>query len=182
MANYRLTDKSALNENPASDDKLYIVDTSDTSSSSAGTSKQIDNKFFITTIKTSLSNANIQALNDDGSPLGSHTLVEAQGSGFAIIPLQVSVFATYSASADTSNSNLYIGYTPTTTSNYWCFFSRIMNNVTTNNTYVQSTPITPTGGVNTATIDNVKLVVWANNNFNGGWSADIYTTFTVIKL
>tara|TARA_R100000664_G_C2759412_1_gene149156 strand:- start:135 stop:683 length:549 start_codon:yes stop_codon:yes gene_type:complete len=182
MANYRLTDKSALNENPASDDKLMLVDTSDTSSSSAGTSKQIDNKFLITTIKTSLSNANIQALDDDGAGGSSFELVPPQGSGFAIVPLQVSVFTNYSASAESSNSNLYVGFNPVGTAWYWCFFSRIMNGLTTSNTYIQSTPISSASGVNPATIDNVKLSVWANNNFNGGWSADIYTTFTVIKL
>ena len=178
----KITDLAALGTNAASNDVLTIVDVSDTSGTSAGTSKKVLTQNLIATSSTALSNANIQALDDDGSAGSSFTLVEAPGSGFAVIPLQVSVFATYATSADTSNSNLYIGYTPTTTSNYWCFFSRIMNNVTTNSTYVQSTPITATGGVNTATIDNAKLVVWANNNFNGGWSATIYTTYQIIKL
>lgn len=57
-----------------------------------------------------------------------------------------------------------------------------MNNVTTNSTYVQSTPTSASGGVSTTSIDNAKLSVWANNNFNGGWSATIYTTYQIIKL
>tara|TARA_R100001086_G_scaffold126681_4_gene65538 strand:+ start:2170 stop:2718 length:549 start_codon:yes stop_codon:yes gene_type:complete len=182
MAGQKLTDKTLLNEQPNPSDLLMVVDVNDTTGSSAGTSKKVLTQNLIATSSTALSNANIQALDDDGSAGSSFTLVEAPGSGFAIIPLQVAVFATYATSADTSNSNLYIGYTPNTTSNYWCFFNRIMNNVTTNSTYVQSTPTSASGGVSTTSIDNAKLSVWANNNFNGGWSATIYTTYQIIKL
>ena len=51
MAGQRLTDKTALAENTANDDKLMVVDTSDTTGSSAGTSKKIDSKYIIQTDK-----------------------------------------------------------------------------------------------------------------------------------
>ena len=47
MAGQRLTDKSAITDNLATDDKLMVIDTSDTTGSAAGTSKKIDNKFII---------------------------------------------------------------------------------------------------------------------------------------
>lgn len=41
MANQKVTDLAALGATPASDDVLYIVDTSDTSGGAAGTSKKV---------------------------------------------------------------------------------------------------------------------------------------------
>ena len=41
MANQKVTDLTALGATPASDDVLYIVDTSDTSGGAAGTSKKV---------------------------------------------------------------------------------------------------------------------------------------------
>jgi len=182
MANYRLTDKSALNENPASDDKLMLVDTSDTSSSSAGTSKQIDNKFLIQTDKLVLSNANIQALDNTGSAGAFQVLVDTSGSGFSIIPLSIAIFVTYASSTESSNSNLYVGFDPTSTSSYWTYFNRFMNGVPVDVPFIQATPTSSTAGVGGTTTDNTRLHLYASNNFNGGWSATVYTTYTVIKL
>ena len=182
MAGQKLTDKTLLNEQPNPSDLLMVVDVSDTTGSSAGTSKKLLTQNIITTKATTLSNANIQALDDDGAGGSSFELVPAPGSGFAIVPLQVSVFTTYASSAESSMSSMYVGYNTIGTNWYWCFFSRIMNGLTTSNTYQMSTPVSSGSGVNNASIDNVKLSVWANNNFNGGWSATIYTTYQIIKL
>ena len=63
MANQRLTDKTALEEQTGSGDLYMIVDVSDTSSSAQGTSKKLDSKFVIQTDKFSLSNAEVLALD-----------------------------------------------------------------------------------------------------------------------
>ena len=49
MAGQKLTDKTALGQQTSSGDVFHIVDVSDTTGSSAGTSKKIDAKFVIQT-------------------------------------------------------------------------------------------------------------------------------------
>jgi hypothetical protein len=90
MAGQRLTDKSALNNHTGTGDLYMVVDVSDTTGSSAGTSKKIDSKFVIQTDKISVSAAATQSLKV--TPV---TLVSAQGSGYAVIPLCFTLFNTY---------------------------------------------------------------------------------------
>lgn len=77
MAGQKLTDKTLLNEQPNPSDLLMVVDVNDTTGSSAGTSKKVLTQNLIATSSTALSNANIQALDDDGAGGSSFTLVEA---------------------------------------------------------------------------------------------------------
>ena len=63
MAGQRLTDKTAHEEQAGSGDLLMLVDVSDTTGSSAGTSKKTDFKYVIQTDKFSLSNADVLALD-----------------------------------------------------------------------------------------------------------------------
>ena len=49
MANQRLTDKSALANNTGTGDLFMVVDVSDTTGSSAGTSKKVDSQYIIQT-------------------------------------------------------------------------------------------------------------------------------------
>lgn len=81
MAGQKLTDKTLLNEQPNPSDLLMVVDVNDTTGSSAGTSKKVLTQNLIATSSTALSNANIQALDDDGAGGSSFTLVEAQVQG-----------------------------------------------------------------------------------------------------
>ena len=66
MAGQRLTDKTALADNLASDDLLMCVDVSDTTGSAEGTSLKIQNKFVIQTDKVSISSAEFQAMDSTG--------------------------------------------------------------------------------------------------------------------
>ena len=84
MAGQRLTDKTALGRNTASDDKLMVVDTSDTTGSSVGTSKKVDAKYIIQTDKVDLSNSEYIALNTT-----EKVLVAAPGANNMIIPLLI---------------------------------------------------------------------------------------------
>ena len=100
MAGQRLTDKSALSANLAADDKLMIVDTSDTTGSASGTSKKIDNKFIIQTDKVSFNNTEFSKLKTT-----PQTLIAAPGSGFAINPISAVIKYNYSTSANTIDAN-----------------------------------------------------------------------------
>ena len=51
MAGQKLTDKTALTEQTGSGDLFMVVDVSDTTGSSAGTSKKFDSKFLLQTDK-----------------------------------------------------------------------------------------------------------------------------------
>ena len=83
MANQRLTDKSALEQQTGSGDLFMVVDVSDTTGSSAGTSKKIDSKFIIQTDKFSLTNAEVIQLSHGASP---NTLVGRKDDDILMAP------------------------------------------------------------------------------------------------
>jgi hypothetical protein len=175
MANQRLTDKTALEEQTGSGDLYMVVDVSDTTGSSAGTSKKIDSKYIIQTDKFSLSNAEVQALNS--SP---KTLVGAL-SGYMVTVYNVTVITTYASSTETSNSNLYFGYDTSQTSQYWQYSSRFMGSQTDSNTYTYGAD-QPTHGVKSSSIINSAFSMWSSVAFNGGWSCDVYVTYAYTKI
>ena len=182
MANQKLTDKTALGENTANDDVFMVVDTSDTTGSTVGTSKKVKSTHIIQTDKISLSNAEIIALDDGGGAGESQELVGAPGSGYAIIPFQVSIIGTYATTTETSNKNMLVGYDASQSVRYWTTFGRIMSSVASGTaTYMQCTP-TASAGVILDTIDNRPLKIWSNGTFNGGWSANVYVTYQIVKL
>lgn len=174
MAGQRLTDKTALAEQTGSGDLYMVVDVSDTTSSSAGTSKKIDSKFVIQTDKFSLSNAEVQALNS--SP---KTLVGAL-SGYMVTPLSCTILCTYASSTESSNNHLYLGYEPPAVAQYWSYQSRFMGAQTTDNTYViQSSNKAP---AENSSILNKGFYMYSNAAFNGGWSCDVYLTYIYTKV
>ncbi len=174
MAGQRLTDKTALTEQTGSGDLYMVVDVSDTTGSSAGTSKKIDSKFVIQTDKFSLSNAEVQALNS--SP---KTLVGAL-SGYMVTPLSCTILCTYASSTESSNNSLYLGYEPPAIAQYWSFQSRFMGNRTVDSTYViQSDNKAPTED---SSILNKGFYMYSNGAFNGGWSCDVYLTYIYTKV
>ena len=178
MANQRLTDKSALEQQTDSGDLFMIVDVSDTTGSSEGTSKKIDSKYIIQTDKFSLNNTEIQALSHGASP---KTLVGAL-SGYMVTPISATVLVTHAGSNETSGSSLYFGYDTSTTSNYWGFGSKFYNGATVDKSYVFGGN-QPAGGVyNSGTILNKAFMMWTNNAFNGGWSMDVYLTYCYTKV
>ena len=177
MAGQRLTDKSALNNHTGTGDLYMVVDVSDSSGSAAGTSKKIDSKFVIQTDKISVSASATQTLKS--SPV---TLVSAQGSGYAVIPLAFSLFNTYSSGAETAKIALILGHTGTGDSTLACAtIGNYMKDVTTDATYITS-PSLALPVTKTTSIDNTPLYVSANGNFAGGFSIEIYVTYQIIKL
>ncbi len=99
MASQRLTDKTALAEPTAKDDLYMIVDKSDTTGSSAGTSKKIDAKFII---QTDIVTGNLD-LNTN--PL---TLVAQPGLGYIVQPLSITVLYTFNTIPSPTANNVYI--------------------------------------------------------------------------
>ena len=177
MAGQRLTDKTELTEQLASDDLLMCVDASDTTGSAAGTSKKVLNKYIIQTDKVSLSNANV--LDLENTPI---TLVAAPGSGYMVFPLSVTLVCTYAASTETGSVNMYIGYSNASALYYWGKKYRVMYGATTDVVVTIGADYNINRGVHSTTISNLPLMVWTDVTYNGGWTADVYTTYQVVKL
>ena len=114
MAGQRLTDKTALQVTPASDDLLMIVDVNDTTGSAVGTSKKIKNQFFIQTDKVTIDNTAFKALNSDG-----FTLVSSPGAGFAIIPMVVYIEQVEGGTPNEAGIGLTCGHFNKNSSYYW---------------------------------------------------------------
>ena len=175
MANQKVSDLTALAEPPASDDVLYVVDTSATAS------KKVQNKYLIQTDKISLNNTQITALGSGGTAGEFQVLVAAPGSGYMVVPITVTFISTGSGSTESSNVNLYIGYDVDQTSNYWAFWSRFNGTLASGNVKSLTSVGTPqTRTSNSATIDNLALSVWSSGTFNGGWSMDVYFSYYMV--
>tara|TARA_R110000824_G_scaffold253358_1_gene442266 strand:+ start:436 stop:975 length:540 start_codon:yes stop_codon:yes gene_type:complete len=178
MAGQRLTDKSALSNHTGSGDLYMIVDVSDTTGSAAGTSKKLDSKFVIQTDKISVSTGELGALKTTPK-----TLVSAQGSGYAVVPLNFTILNTYSGPKETNKISLLFGHTGTNDVNYACAtIGQYMFNVVTSSTYITSNAGGATQQSKTATIDNIPLYLSADGNFAGGFTMDVYVTYQVILL
>jgi len=180
MAGQKLTDKSAI-DHLGTGDLLMTVDVSDTTGSTAGTSKKMDAKYSLITDKISISNAEFLSMRTGGGASDFKTLVAAPGSGFMIIPVNLTMLVTYAAPTQTGAINLYVGYDPTTASYYAIQARNFMRNVTTSSTFIYTT-IPAINGSHSASIDNAPLVMYSSNNFSGGFSADAYVTYKIQKI
>ena len=180
MAGQRLTDKSSLNNHTGSGDLYMVVDVSDTTGSSAGTSKKIDSKFVIQTDKITVSAAEFGAMDASGGAGKFKTLVSAPGSGYAIVPISLVVVVTSVASPSAAVATLIAGYLNNSTSTYVYAKSKFMQSLISNNTLVMAKD----GGKysNTATIDNLPFYLYSSANFGGNFGADVYITYQIIKL
>ena len=175
MANQRLTDKTSLNEQAGSGDLLMVVDVSDTTGSSAGTSKKTDFKYVIQTDKISVSNVEAKSL--DSSP---KTLVGAL-SGYMITVFNVTIITTYASATESSNASLYLGYDTSQTTRYFGTSSRFMGSQTTSNCYMYGGEQS-THGVKSSSIINSAFSMWSSTAFNGGWRAEFYVPYAYTKV
>ena len=180
MAGQRLTDKTALNNHTGSGDLYMVVDVSDTTGSSAGTSKKLDSKFVIQTDKVTVSAAEFGAMDGTGGAGNFKTLVSAPGSGYAIVPLNLVVVVTGTSSPSPANVTLYAGFLNNSTTVYVYKKSKFMQNLGTNNTLVMAKD--GNAYSNTATIDNLAFYLYSSANFGGNFGADVYITYQIIKL
>jgi hypothetical protein len=176
MANQRLTDKTALEEQTGSGDLFMVVDVSDTTGSAAGTSKKIDSKFIIQTDKFSLNNTEVQALN-----VTAKTLVGAL-SGYMVTPISCTILVTYASATESANKNLYLGYDASQDLAYWDAQSRFMNALTDDRTFIFGGGSPTVKGVLAASTLNKGFYMWSNGAFNGGWTCDVYLTYAYTKV
>ena len=184
MANVKLTDKSALGQQTASGDQFMVVDVSDNTGSTAGTSKKVSAKYVIQTDKISLDNSEVIALDDGGSAGEFKELIGAPGAGYMIVPLQVTIIATGAGGTESSNKNLYIGYDNDQTLAYYQYWSRFAGSLASGSvkSYVGNGATTAGNGSMAATLANKPLYVWSNGTFNGGWDMDFYVTYQIVKM
>ena len=176
MANQRLTDKTALEEQTGSGDLYMIVDVSDSTGSAAGTSKKLDSKYVIQTDKFSLNNTEVQALN-----VTAKTLVGAL-SGYMITPISCTLLITYASGTESSNNNLYLGYDSTQILAYWDSGSRFYGGLTDDRTFIFSGGSPTIKGVIAGSTLNKPFKMWSNGAFNGGWNCDVYLTYAYTKV
>ena len=151
-----------------------VVDVSDTTGSSAGTSKKIDAKYLLQTDKISVSNAEYQALNT--SP---KTLVGAL-SGYMITVYNVTILCDYTSTAESSSNDLYLGYV-TTTAAHWKYVRDFMNGQTKDSTWCfTSNP--PLAGTCAESILNKPFLLFSNAAFNGDLTLEVYVTYSYTKV
>tara|TARA_R110000824_G_scaffold64463_9_gene168408 strand:+ start:699 stop:1232 length:534 start_codon:yes stop_codon:yes gene_type:complete len=175
MANQRLTDKELLSTQIYSDDLFHVVDVSDTTGSSAGTSKKVEARRLIVTTRASFSNAEIQALNSTPQEMFSPP------SGYYVIPIGLTLFCEYAAGIESSSYNLYMGHKGSGTVYYWDYGRDLMNGVTADRTYIFSSGAPGSVGVYDGDLSGVAFSIWSNGAFNGGWTAKAYFTCTMIE-
>tara|TARA_R110001583_G_scaffold51316_2_gene160312 strand:+ start:1639 stop:2175 length:537 start_codon:yes stop_codon:yes gene_type:complete len=177
MANQKLTQKSALDEQTGSGDLYMVVDVSDSSSSADGTSKKIDSKFVIQTDKFSLSNAEVLDLNSN-----EKVLVGAL-SGYMITPISVTILCTYASATENQRKDLLFGFDDSIDTSYWSKVFDCMDGKTTDMTYIiGGFSQTKEGAWTTSTL-NKPFICWSEGTgFTGGWSCDIYVTYCYTKV
>ena len=175
MAGQRLTDKSALANNTGTGDLFMVVDISDTTGSSAGTSKKVDSQYII---QTDILSVNLDIAT---SP---KTIVSAPGSGKIIQPLTITFIYTYGSVASTTTGYLYVSYDSSSTSNYLIRQRDIFKDETADRTYVfgAGAEIAPADGTYAGSIDNRPLVVYNSADLGGNGTIKCIVTYQIVVL
>ena len=182
MAGQRLTDKTALTSNLASDDKLMVVDTSDTTGSSAGTSKKVDSKFVIQTDKVSVASGIFQAMDSSGGAGTFATLVAAPGAGLFIQPISITVMVDYASGTQTAKVTLYFGYDTSTSSAYYAGITGFMQAKVADINYAASANETPSALGGAGGLTDRGFFVYSAGNFSSTFSADFYITYQIVTV
>tara|TARA_Y100000401_G_C8306445_1_gene217229 strand:- start:722 stop:1285 length:564 start_codon:yes stop_codon:yes gene_type:complete len=182
----KLTDLAALGGTPASDDLLTIVDVSDTSGGDAGTSKKVTYANLgvgggtVVTTKVSINNASVLDMKYDDQPI----TLKAAESGKIIVPVAAVIVATHAGSDESSSDDLRIGWSASdsTTSQYWASARDWMNGVSsgTRTAYFGGQIGGASSNYMTFSITNKPFQIWCTDEFNGGWSMDVYFSYYMV--
>ena len=181
MAGTRLTDKTALANNPTSTDLLMVVDVSDTTGSAAGTSKKVISEYVLATERVDVSNGEFLALNTTGK-----TLVAAKGANKVIIPESVYCEYTEGGTPNTATVTPTIGFVDQNSLTYWdqarfAFDSPSSNGIS----WVFSGGNPSSKGVNAiASLSNLPLFLYFTGTPTGGSTGTIkiFTTYRIIDI
>jgi hypothetical protein len=177
MAGQRLTDKGTFGTTPiANNDLLMGVDVSDSTGSSAGTSKSLKANRLITTVTSSLTSTAVSALNT--TPLD----IFNPGTGFIVIPLTVVVECTFVSAQETNGEALIIGYDKATTgaTENWASYRDFYQNQSASATYVfGGSNAMAASGTYPGSLSGKFLQLWSGGSFGGDWTMKVYATVTV---
>ena len=172
MASQKLTDKSALAQQPAKDDLLMVVDVSDTTGSASGTSKKIEAENVIAIKSVGLTSAQIQALHT--TPI---ELIAAPGLGKTILVHSILVNNTYVSVQETGRITGLIAYgTPSATTNDQFRIDGWMRNVTSDYSQYPSLGFS----FDTAAV-NQPLKIAADAAITGNFLSTILIGYTIIS-
>lgn len=180
MANKKITELTALTS-AASGDVLAIVDISGTAETKKITVANLTADVGgTTTVKVSLSNADVLAMKYDDTPI---TLKAAEASKI-VMPIQIICVATHAGSNESSADDLRVGWdaASSTTVDYWGSSRDWMNGVSSGtNSSAFGGPGNP-GGTNvmTFTLTNKPFQIWCSDVFNGGWTMDVYFSYVMV--
>ena len=184
----KLTDLTELAVTPATDDFLHIVDVDDLAGGGAGTSKKITvarlgiEAPMLTQVEYNVVNSSVIHMKYNDSPL---ILVPAQ-TGKIIVPVSFTVVATAAGLAESSSDDLRFGWDAAVsgTADYINSARDFMNGIS--GSAVVTTIFSPLNSAFTtsypATAESQPLMAWCNDQFNGGWSMKIYTTYYTITV
>ena len=180
MANKKITALAALTS-PASDDVLAIVDVSGTAETKKITVANLTGGGGgTTTVKVSLSNANVLAMKYDNTPI---TLKAAEASKI-VMPISVICVATHAGSNESSSDDLRMGWdaASSTTIDRWGEARDWMNGVSSGTVTACFGGNNSAGNSETMTfsITNKPFQIWCSDVFNGGWTMDVYFSYVMV--
>ena len=186
MATKKVT-QLATATSAAASDLVMIVDVADTAMSPEGTNKQITTTNFLagasllTQVSQSVSNAQVLNMKYDDTPI----ILVAKQSGKIIVPVSINIEATYASITDVTTTDLRCGWNAGTslTSYYWDGKRNFMNNVTTDYALIFSGGSPASAGIAAATsLVYEDLNLWSTDDFLGGFSFVVYTTYYTITV
>jgi hypothetical protein len=179
MANKKITELTALTS-PASDDVLAIVDVSGTAETKKITVANLTAGSGTTTVKVSLSNADVLAMKYDDTPI---TLKAAEASKI-VMPISVICVATHGGSNESSSDDLRMGWdaASSTTNDRWGEARDWMVGVSsgTNSTCFGASSNAAATQIVTFSLTNKPFQIWCTDVFNGGWTMDVYFSYVMV--
>ena len=180
MANKKITELTALTT-PAATDVLAIVDVAGAETKKITVANLTGAAGILTQVETTVTNAQVLTMKYDNAPI---TLVAAE-AGKIIVPTNINIIATWATPTETSSDDLRIGWnaSTSTTIQYISGLRDYMNAVSGG---IRSVILSPNNTTfSTAfreTPENKPLQAWCTDNFLGGWSMTIYTTYYTITV
>jgi hypothetical protein len=187
MATKKVT-QLATATSAAASDLVMIVDVADTAMSPEGTNKQITTSNLLagaggllTQVSQSVSNAQVLNMKYNNTPI----ILVAKQSGKIIVPVSINVEVTYALATDTTTTDLRCGWNAGTsgTTYYWDSKRNFMNNVGTDFALVFSGGIPASSGITAeSSLVYQDLNLWSTDDFLGGFSFVVYTTYYTITV
>jgi hypothetical protein len=187
MATKKVTQLTAATS-AVDSDLVMIVDVDDTTMSPEGTNKKITKANLLTgvgglltQVSQTVSNAQVLNMKYDNTPI----ILVTKESGKIIVPVAINIEATYASATDTTTTDLRCGWNAGTsgTTYYWDSKRNFMNSVTTDYALIFSGGVPASSGITGDTSLVYKnLELWSTDDFLGGFSFVVYTTYYTITV